>query len=121
MASPTGNTLYMRRSSSIPTLENAADSMIESSLKIPQDTWSRYRTLYAVQDKAGHIHVVWQDTGNNIKWVKIDSSTYTMGTVYTVATGKHLDSISVGQNVLYVSTISDLNSSNSASIEKLYF
>jgi len=119
--SPTGNALYMRRSSNPFMLENAADLMLDPSLKVPQDNWSRYRTLYAAQDPSGNIYVVWQDASNTIKCVMIDSITYPVGTIYTVATGKHLDSISVGEKTLFLSLISDLNSSNTVTIVRVTF
>jgi len=113
---PTGNTLYLKHAPTLADLESASPITLENALQYAVDTWSRYRTVYAAQDDSGNIHVVFQDQGNTIKWVKINSSTYAVETSQTIATGQWLDSISLGGNKLYVSTINGTYSGNSASI-----
>jgi hypothetical protein len=113
---PTGNTLYLKHAPTLAALESASPITLENALQYAVDTWSRYRTVYAAKDDSGNIHVVFQDQGNNIKWFKFNSSTYAVETSQTIATGQWLDSISLGGNKLYVSTISGTYSGNSASI-----
>jgi hypothetical protein len=122
VSNPTANALIMRHADTLYALNIATDVTLETTLKFPTDSFSRYRTVYAAQDYAGHIHVVFQDYANTIKWVKINSSDYSVGPVQTLTTNQWLDSISVGQNKLYVSTISDvLTENNSASIIEVSF
>ena len=113
---PTGNTLYLKHAPTLAALEAASPTTLENALQYAVDAWSRYRTVYAAQDDSGNVHVVFEDQGNTIKWVKINSSTYTVDTLQTLATGQWLDSISLSGNKLYVSTISNVVSGNSASI-----
>ena|GEM_PF-3345878 len=113
---PIGNTLYLKHAPTLAALEAASPTTLENALQYAVDAWSRYRTVYAVQDSSGNVHVVFQDQGNTIKWAKINSSTYAVDTLQTLATGQWLDSISLRGNKLYVSTLSDVNPGNSASI-----
>jgi hypothetical protein len=121
IGSPSGNNLYMRRSSTISALENAPDQVVEPSLKIPQDGWSRFRTVYAAQDSAGNIHLVWQDASNAIKWCVIDIYTGAIGPTSTIAVDRWLDSIAVGDSRLYVSVLNSLSPDNTAEILEVDF
>ena len=119
--SPAGNVLYMKHASTVEGLELASPTVLEGQLQIPQDSWGRYRTVYGAQDASGDIHVVFQDQANTIKWIKLNSATYTIEANELIASNQYLDSISVGQDKLYISTISDVSSSNSAAIYEVSF
>ncbi|HOV39377.1 MAG TPA: hypothetical protein PLG79_11680 [Spirochaetales bacterium] len=118
---PSGNALYMKHADDLGSLDSATETSLETQLQFTQNTWGRYRTVYAAQDPTGDIHIVFQDLSNNIKWIKINSSTYAIEITQTIATEKWIDSISMGENTLYVSMIDDLFTTNNASLLKLFF
>ncbi|MFQ3621693.1 MAG: fibronectin type III domain-containing protein [Spirochaetales bacterium] len=98
------NTLYYRHAPTLSGLASAPDAILDYSLQVPSDIGGRYRTLYAAQDSSGNIHLVWEDTSHIIKWVKINSSTYTSSASTELTINAYIDGISLGGNKLYVST-----------------
>ena len=64
---PSGNALYMKHAGDLESLDSATETSLETQLQFTQNTWSRFRTVYAAKDPTGNIHIVFQDLSNNIK------------------------------------------------------